>query len=98
MYKTTSSGLPTPYRIDHSGLLLKIGIYCVCLCRSNAKHQSQTAVDALMASFSPSSPVTLQKLLFRVAFHFMCLNFVALVLLQLAQRIVQLLRDAFGNS
>lgn len=51
MYKTVSSGLPTPHIIDHSGFLLKIGIYCVC--RGPAKHQSQTAAGALMA---PSPP------------------------------------------
>lgn len=31
MYKAITGGLPTPYIIDHSGFLLKIPIYFVCV-------------------------------------------------------------------
>lgn len=79
MSKTTSSGFPTPYIIDHSGFLLKIGIYCVC--RGTAKHQSQAAVDALMAPFSPFvscywiiAEVIIQSCLSLRMFKFSCTN------------------------
>lgn len=78
VYKTTTSGLPTPYIIGHSGFLWKIPIYCVCVCSyckasvSNSSWCSDGSLLPFISCYWIIAEVIIQSCLSLYGFKFLC--------------------------